>query len=362
MTQNRQLTLEWCDRNGRTTLVITGWTGAELEALRGPDGGEMSLRLALFPSEALGGGDGIPGVPAAAGRFEVEGEAVWFVPRFPFVDGMEYSLALFREAPEQPETWRVRRPAKEVTPTGRVTAIYPDAGEVPLNLLKIYVHFSEPMSEGWGDRAIRVCRAEDGEPLEGVFLPMEPELWDRERRRLTLLLDPGRIKRGLAPNLEAGYPLTEEVPFRLAIDPAFRDAQGKPLVEGAERVYGVGPAIRKRINPMGWKVGAPPTGSGNPLLVGFARPLDHALLQHSLWVKGPDGEALAGEAVVGPGETSWVFRPAMPWQTGTHHLMVEPVLEDLAGNSPVRVFDRDITEEDDLPEVAGRLGVPFECR
>ena len=362
MTETRQLALEWCDRSGRTTLMITGWTDADIEALQGPDGGKTSLRPALFPSQVLESRGGIEGVPAVAGRFEVEGGAAYFVPRFPFVDGMEYSLALFRGAPEQPETWRVRRPAKEVTPTAGVTAIYPDVDEVPLNLLKIYVHFSEPMSEGWGDRAVRVCRAEDGEPLEGVFLPMEPELWDRERRRLTLLLDPGRIKRGLAPNLEAGYPLNEGVPFRLSIDPSFRDAKGRPLVEGAERVYGVRPAIRERINPMGWKVGAPPAGSGIPLLVGIERPLDHALLQHSLWVKGPDGEALAGEAVVGPGESSWVFRPAGPWQDGNHQLMVEPVLEDLAGNSPVRVFDRDITEEDDLPEVAGRIGVPFECR
>ena len=361
MTQSRKLVLEWCDRNGRTTLKATGWTGAELEALRGPDGGE-SLRLALFPLEALGEGDAIPGVPSVAGRFELEGEAVWFMPRFPFVDGMEYSLAVFRGDLGQAETWRVRRPEKDVAPTARVTEIYPDVEEVPLNLLKIYVHFSEPMSEGWGNRAVRVVRAADGEPLEGVFLPMEPELWDRERRRLTLLLDPGRIKRGLAPNLEAGYPLTGGVPFRLAIDPAFRDARGIPLAEGAERVYGVGPAIRERINPMGWRVGAPSAGSGTPLLVGFERTLDHALLQHSLWVQGPDGEALAGEAVVGPGESSWVFRPAGPWQKGTHHLMVEAVLEDLAGNSPLRVFDRDITEEDDLPEATGRVAVPFTCQ
>ena len=52
----------------------------------------------------------------------------------------------------------------------------------------IYVHFSSPMSEGWAARAVRVLRADNDEPLEGVFLAMEPELGDRERRRLTLLL------------------------------------------------------------------------------------------------------------------------------------------------------------------------------
>ena len=41
----------------------------------------------------------------------------------------------------------------------------------------IYVHFSSPMSEGWAARAVRVLRADNDEPLEGVFLAMEPELF-----------------------------------------------------------------------------------------------------------------------------------------------------------------------------------------
>ena len=71
------------------------------------------------------------------------------------------------------------------------------------------------MSEGFAARGVQVLRADSGQPLQGVFLTMDPELWDPERRRLTLLLDPGRIKRGLVPNLEAGYPLNEGNPDHL---------------------------------------------------------------------------------------------------------------------------------------------------
>ena len=61
----------------------------------------------------------------------------------------------------------------------------------------------------------------------GVFLPPEPELWDaRNATRLTMLLDPGRIKRGLVPNLEFGYPLVEGTTISIGIDAAFRDATG----------------------------------------------------------------------------------------------------------------------------------------
>ena len=157
MIPNRNLELEWCDRNGRTALRITGWSDAEIEELRGPGGGETSLRLALFPAQVVASWGVTPGVPAVAGRFVAEEDGVYFTPRFPFVDGMEYSLALVRAPEVQPEVWNVRRPEKDTVPTARVTAIYPDVGQVPVNLLKIYVQFSEPMSEGWGDRALRVC-------------------------------------------------------------------------------------------------------------------------------------------------------------------------------------------------------------
>ena len=46
----------------------------------------------------------------------------------------------------------------------------------------------------------------DGRDLPHALLAMPPELWDRPRRRLTLLLEPGRIKRGLVPNAELGAP------------------------------------------------------------------------------------------------------------------------------------------------------------
>ena len=152
----------------------------------------------------------------------------------------------------------------EATPAAYVTAIYPDVAEVPVNLLKIYVQFSEPMSEGRAERAVRVCRDDTLEPMDGVFVPMDPELWDRQRQRLTLLLDPARIKHGLVPNLEVGYPLIEGVPFRLFINPDFRDAGGQTLRAGAERRYEVGPEIRERIDQGKWRYVSLPPGRWNP--------------------------------------------------------------------------------------------------
>lgn len=401
----RELDLTWSDREGRAYLRVGGWTQSELRVLAGLDGAELGRCLAVLPSELVEAGGDVRALQPVAGRFEIEGDAICFIPRFPFLDGRSYSLLVSGQGPRPEgrpglssllptfgpasggqgppegrvgpslpslsggpgemrgpanlEVWTIQRPIPASAPTTSVLAIYPSADEVPVNQLKLYVHFSSPMSEGWANRAVHVRRADNDEPLEGVFLPMEPELWDPERRRLTLLLDPGRIKRGLAPHDEAGYPLIEGVAIIVSIDSAFRDAAGQPLRAGAEQRYNVGPPVHARVDPRSWRYECPTAGSMNGLTVAFDRPLDHALLEHSLWVIDAAGAAVTGEATAGPGEWCWWFEPGAPWKEGRHMLMVDSRLEDLAGNSLVRVFDRDLTRAEDAPVDAGPVAIDF---
>ena len=364
MTQGRSLELNWSEHQGRSCLRIGGWTKTELEEMDGLTGGDLGRRLALLPSQLLEGGADSRTVPPIAGSFAPDQDSVCFLPRFPFVDGMGYSLVVYSgRGGDSPEVWAVARPATPASPATEVTAIYPTAPEVPVNLLKVYVHFSASMSEGRAGRSIRVCQEDTGEELEGVFLPPEPELWDPQRRRLTMLLDPGRIKRGLAPNLEVGYPLIEGAPIKVIVDPDFRDSRGQTLIAGAERSYRVGPPLRSRINTNGVTWWVPSPGSVEPLVVEFDRPLDHALMQHDLWVMADDAQRspVAGQGEVGPEERSWRFRPESPWQQGHYFLVCEPSLEDLAGNSVSRVFDRDITVDEDVPGEPHPLGLGFFC-
>lgn len=279
-----------------------------------------------------------------AGRFEADGDSVCFVPAFPFRDGSGYSL------------FAADGPIASIQKTGRVAAsatevveIYPTAAEVPVNLLKLYVQFSAPMSEGWALRLIRVQRAEDGEPLEDVFLKAEPELWDRDRTRLTMLLDPGRIKRGLVPNEEAGYPLVEGEAIVVSIDATFRDAAGQPLRAAAERRYAVGAAERRRVHAGGWRLLPPRVDSREPLTVEFDRPLDAGLLRHSLSVVDEVRTAIRGMGTIAEGERAWRFEPESNWSRSSYRLSVDARLEDLAGNSVARVFDRDMTLAEDDP-------------
>jgi hypothetical protein len=91
-----------------------------------------------------------------------------------------------------------------------VLAIYPTAAQVPRNLLRIYIWFSAPMSEGDAAEHVRLADAALDMPLTGALLPGS-ELWSGDRRRLTVLLDPARIKRGLAAHQLVVNPILEDL-------------------------------------------------------------------------------------------------------------------------------------------------------
>ena len=259
------------------------------------------------------------------------------------------------EGAEQCLTFRL--PAARAEPTARVLAIYPSGDRLVRNQLKLYVQFSTSMSEGQAARHVRLVRADSGEAIESPFVA-EPELWDRERRRLTLLFDPGRLKRGLRSHEEAGYPLQEGVPVRVVVDEGFRDATGAPLRERFEQRYEVEGDLRARVDPRNWECRLPAAGTTDALRVRFDRPLDHALLQHALDVTDDAGRPVPGRPEIGAAERSWTFTPAAPWQAGEYRLAIDPRLEDLAGNSLARVFDRDL-ERDAAPADPARDWISF---
>jgi hypothetical protein len=285
-----------------------------------------------------------------------DGDGLCFVPRFAFLDGTTYTVTV--EGTSAAVLVRARSGRLAAT---EVTGICPTAAEVPSNLLRLYVWFSAPMSEGCVAGQVRLAR-DDGGIIAGALLPAEHELWDASRRRLTVLLDPARIKRGLAGHQDAGYPLRSGEPFRLVVDSGFRDAQGLPLRAPAQRRYEVGGEERRHVDPGSWLLTVPPAGTSEPLRITFGRPLDHGLLARCLHVSGPGGQLVDGTPQIGPGEQSWQLVPRRTWASASHQLIVDPVLEDLAGNSVSRVFDRDLARPEDQPRQARPVTVGFRPR
>ncbi|HKN95729.1 MAG TPA: hypothetical protein VJX10_01330 [Pseudonocardiaceae bacterium] len=290
--------------------------------------------------------------PPMAGTLVDDGGDLCFVPRFGFVAGTAYTVLSAGTV-----LATLTRPSRDLTPSVEVVAIHPTVDVVPRNLLRCYVSFSAAMSEG--DAATHVRLVDDaGDPLAHALLPTEYELWNTDHTRLTVLLDPARIKRGLAGHRAAGYPLRPGERVRLVMGAGFHDATGASLVAGAERGYLVGADLRGRVDPAAWRLVPPAAGSTDPLTVAFGRPLDSALLRRCLRVAGPGG-VVAGTVATADGERRWRLTPARPWRAGSHRLLVDPVLEDVAGNAVGRVFDRDLADPADRPVQTRLVEVSF---
>jgi hypothetical protein len=292
-------------------------------------------------------------VPPVAGRYAItEKGCLRFAPRFPPDGPLSYRVRLDRAAlsrlakrPAPPDTareWSFRLPGPAApTPSTTVFAIRPSSAVVPANQLRWYVEFSAPMREGEAARRVHLLDAR-GREVSGAFLTVEQELWDPGRRRITLLFDMGRVKRGIRTRVEAGPVLQPGERYSLVVDGEWRDARGAPLVKGVVHAFRAGPEEHAPVAPARWSLHPPAIGSRRPLELEFGEPLDHALAERLLAVEGPDGSAVPGVVRLDQDDRRWRFTPDAPWLAGRYRLQIHPALEDLAGNRVGHAFDADL--------------------
>jgi hypothetical protein len=289
-----------------------------------------------------------PWLPPMVGRYAVERDKVRFTPQFPLQPGVVYR-AIFRperlpsyrdKAASVTSTFRIAAP--DFNPTTVVSAVYPSADVVPENLLKFYVHFSAPMSRGRIYDHIHLYNEKGGE-VELPFLEIDEELWDPAMTRLTLFIDPGRIKREVTPLEEIGPALEAGKRFTLAIDKGWADATGNPLKKDFRKEFAVSAADREPPDPARWSLNVPPAGTREKLTVKFPEPMDDALARRLIRVRSTSG-IVAGETRLTGLDQAWEFVPDGPWATGKHDLLIQTTIEDLAGNNIGKPFEVDLFE------------------
>lgn len=287
--------------------------------------------LLAEPSGMHLGVDGAEGgMPMAL--HEGPGGALVVEPRFPLMAGVDYALTVERDGAS--DRLVLSRPL-EAGPFATLEAVHP-AGIVPENALRLYLRFSRPMARGQVAEAIRLFD-EEGSLVEAPFLALGAELWNADQTRLTLMLDPGRIKHGVGPHLALGPPLTAGRRYRLLVSGSMTDAAGRPIGEAQEHRFAAGPAERLAIDPGAWAVRAPAPGTREPLTVIFDRVMDRALAVRAFAPVVASGRPIPGVAQVG--DRRWTFRPEAPWPSEPFALRIDAVLEDAAGNRLCGPFD-----------------------
>jgi hypothetical protein len=121
------------------------------------------------------------------------------------------------------------------------------------------------------------------------------------------------------------------------------DADGRALGKAFTKKFRTTAEDRVRIELSAWKLQAPAAGTRAPLVLAFPKALDRMGLDRRLKVLDGDGKEVGGRIEVGAGERSWAFHPASPWRAADYRVDVDRELEDVAGNSPARPFDVDLT-------------------
>lgn len=270
-----------------------------------------------------------------AGTYTRLGDSLTFTPDFNFAAGETYH-AIFGKLEL---SFTIPKPKTEPT---IIKAVHPQAEVLPENMLRMYITFSNAMMPGEAYEHITLFR-ENGTPVEKAFLIIDQELWDAERKRFTLLFDPGRVKRGIRSNVELGAPLQSGQAYRLVIDNTWLDAHGNLLADSYTKTFTVTCAQRTRLNLDHWKITPPEAGTRNDLLIEFDRPIDNALATKFITITGTQGE-VKGNATL-TASNLWRFTPDQPWPEDQYHVLVDPRLEDVAGNNFNNVFDIDLSKE-----------------
>jgi len=270
-----------------------------------------------------------------------DGPSLLFVPTFPFRPGGTYRVAVnCVGSGDDSSNWTQEftipgpRQVREVP----VVEIAPSATELPANTLRFYVSFNADMRGRFSRRDISL-RDDTGREQQWAFMSFGQELWSADGRRLTLLVDPGRIKRGVTANMVQGPPL--EVGRRYVLSVRDRDTatQARVLTAAGFRIV---EAERRALDPRAWKVVPPQEKTAQPLQIAFDRVMDRALLLDSVEVQDASGQAVPGALTSADGERRLQFVPDGSWQPGVYQIVFAAALEDVCGNRIGEALDHEI--------------------
>ena len=316
-----------------TGLIIPSTFTAEVP----PDSVTNLVRIYLFGMESR---------TAILGDYQPTEGRVIFKPLIPFTPGLTYEVSVAGKV-----IGKIQIPHSDHKDPPELVAIYPSQDTLPENLLKFYMRFSHPMREGQALNYITLLK-NGVDTVEGTFLDLQPELWNKDYTMLTLWLDPGRIKRDLQPNKSLGIPLENTTSYTLIVRSGWPDTRGAMIGEERRKEFFV--AVRDSLRPQvrEWQLNVPKHNTTDPLVIYLNESLDAVLLNEAIFVADQDGTLIKMQVQLKDEESLVEITPESPWRRGSYVLQIEGRLEDLAGNNLNRVFDRDITTDTNSPEQA----------
>ena len=277
---------------------------------------------------------------AVQGRYTIEDDYLVFSPYFPFEKGMTYVVRTKNADDENDYSYQSFLVGKkEAVDQAQVVSIYPSANQLPENLLRFYFYFNTPMAKGQALKHIQLVDAA-GNIDNHAFMEFKQELWSADGKRLTILFDPGRIKRGVSTNMELGPALLEGNKYQLTISGAWQDVHGQKLSVQTTKEFVVVSAYRQHIKVNDLEIQKPEANSDDVLNIHCNRIMDHALVQSMILIEDENKTLITGHWETSKEEKIIRFIPKELWKKGTYQIIMDSRLEDVAGNNLINLLDQ----------------------
>ena len=270
-----------------------------------------------------------------AGNYSFNDEhGLIFEPVFDFIEGQTYTVSTMAEGRQE----FVIQPESQI-PVTEAVAIYPSGDELPENTLRFYLHFPVPVKPQVASQYVELHDA-NGVADHAAFMVFKQELWSEDRKRLTLLLDPGRIKRGVTQNLTLGPALSAGNQYSIVVKSGWPAAVGSRSLQGMEKRFQVTESLNTLPDISAWGAEVPGVFTRDRLVLQFDRSFDFELVQRAIRVVDGTGRVVSGEVLIGNREQQCQFQPHDVWATDEIQVVVDARLEDIAGNNFNELLDR----------------------
>ncbi|PHS68357.1 MAG: hypothetical protein COB12_00445 [Flavobacterium sp.] len=266
-----------------------------------------------------------------SGEYSYTNKKLYFTPSFPFEKGFNYEIRYYNKD-------TIISIPKAEKKAAFVTNIFPTTNHIPENLLRFYIYFSSPMREGDFLNYIHLYD-ENGTDLKGVFFDNQYELWNSNFTRLTILVDPGRVKTGLKANLELGRAFQKNKKYKLQINKNWMTLNGQILSNNyTKEFYGTTAELTfpKKEN---WKITLPKINSKDPLVINFGKTVDHVSVHQFIQIITTANLVVIGNVELKENESVMFFYPKEKWKKGAYQIAINSRFEDIVGNNLNGLFD-----------------------
>ena len=218
----------------------------------------------------------------------------------------------------------VVRPQKKPVGAGlrvkpRLLNVFPQAFQLPANLSKVHLRFTEPMAQKKALQYLSLTQlAKKPKPLA---LPRALR-WSEDGQICTIDFSKQPFKVGER--------------YRLEISGKWPSTLGVPLGRDHAKAFRADKVDRRPPRASQWSLKFPKhERTHHPLHCRMKESLDWAQLIRELVILDEKGRPVEGNFTINSLERNWMFRPTQPWQPGRYTLSIGHQIEDLAGNRVV---------------------------